>query len=293
MVSAGYIRIGELSRRTGVSPELLRAWERRYGLFEPERSPGRFRLYAESDVSRVLAMRSQISRGLSAAEAARVVLAEDANGRGPLPDVPGAVLSEPLDDLRAALAGFDEAAAHAALDRLLASLSFDSFLRDAVLPILRELGDGWERGEVTVAQEHFASNLLRGRLLALGRGWGRGMGRHALLAAPPGEQHDMGLVILGLALRDRGWRVTFLGADTPIETIVDTARRVAPEVVVLSTLAPLAQPARAAAGELARNQRVVLAGGGISAEVAVDVGAEHFADGPIEAATRLAFGSGR
>ena len=292
-MTAGYIRIGELSRRTGVSPELLRAWERRYGLFEPERSPGRFRLFSDADVARVLAMRNQLSLGLSAAEAARAVLNEGVDEAVSADRDIGAVLDEPFRELRSSLASFDEVGAHAAVDRLLASLSLESFLREVVLPVLRELGDGWERGEVTVAQEHFASNLLRGRLFALGRGWGRGSGRHALLAAPPGDQHDLGLVVLALALRDRGWRVTFLGADTPIETIVDTARRVAPEVVVLATLIPSENSSRVEIRELARDRRVVLAGAGITDGIAADVGAEHFGDGPLEAATYLAIGSWR
>lgn len=292
-MSAGYIRIGELSRRTGVSPELLRAWERRYGLFAPERSPGRFRLFSDADVSRVLAVRNQLSRGLSAAEAARTVLAEGVDERVSADQDAGSVLDEPLQQLRSSLASFDEVGAHSALDRLLASLSLESFLREVVLPILRELGEGWERGEVTVAQEHFASNLLRGRLFALGRGWGRGTGRHALLAAPPGDQHDLGLVVLALALRDHGWRVTFLGADTPIETIVDTARRVAPEVVVIATLVPPEDSPRAEIRELARDRRVVLSGAGITDGVAADIGAEHFGAGPLEAATYLANGAVR
>jgi hypothetical protein len=113
------------------------------------------------------------------------VLADDTEVRPEGGRDEGGALDEPRRELWLALTGFDDAGAHAALDRLLASLSLESFLRDVVLPLLREIGEGWERGEITVAQEHFASNVLRGRLFALGRGWGRGTGRHALLAAPP------------------------------------------------------------------------------------------------------------
>lgn len=284
----GYIRIGELSRRTGVSPELLRAWERRYGLFEPDRSPGRFRLYSDTDVERVESMRRQIEGGLSAAEAARRVLALPAAHDLAAGSAPA--IDEPVRALRVALAGFDDTAAHAALDRLIASLSLETLLRDVVLPLLREIGEGWERGEVTVAQEHFASNILRGRLLALGRGWGRGNGRHALLAAPSGEQHDLGLVVLALMLRDRGWRVTFLGADTPIATILDTARRVAADVVVLALLSEL-DVDRAAVRELARERRVVVSGTGATPALAKSLGAEHYAEDPVDAAAFLADGS--
>ncbi|HEX4745361.1 MAG TPA: MerR family transcriptional regulator [Gaiellaceae bacterium] len=288
-MAGGYIRIGELSRRTGVSPELLRAWERRYGLFEPDRSPGRFRLYTDADVTRVETMRRQIADGLSAAEAARRVLgAPDASQ---LPAASAPAIEEPMAELRRALTEFDDGAAHAAIDRLVATLSLEAFLRDVVLPLLQEIGEGWERGEITIAQEHFASNLVRGRLMALGRGWGRGAGRHALLAAPSGEQHDLGLVVLALVLRDRGWRVTFLGADTPLETVADTARRVVPEVIVLAML----QPTHLASEDmhaLGRNVRVVLSGCGATPGLAEELGVEHFAGGPIEAAGYLASGAG-
>jgi DNA-binding transcriptional MerR regulator len=285
-VTAGYIRIGELSRRTGVSPELLRAWERRYGLFEPDRSPGRFRLYSDADVTRVEAMRTEIAHGLSAAEAARRVLASPAVAR----HESAPALEQPTQALRDALIDFDEAAAHAALDQLIASLSLEAFLRTVVLPLLQEIGEGWERGEITIAQEHFASNLIRGRLMALGRGWGRGSGRHALLAAPPGEQHDLGLVVLALMLRDYGWRVTFLGADAPVSTITDTARRVAPEVVVLAMLKPMELDG-SEVKELARGPRVLISGAGANAELADALGIEHFDGGPIEAARHLANGA--
>ena len=290
MPDTGYIRIGELSRRSGVSPELLRAWERRYALFEPDRSPGRFRLYSDADVARVQAMRDQLARGLSAAQAARVVLEsppQDAP-RAEGPGTTGLVLDEPLRALREALARFDEPSAHVALDRLLAALTLDAFLRDVVLPLLREIGDGWQRGETTIGQEHFASSVLRGRLLALGRGWGRGTGPHVLLAAPPSEQHDLGLVVLGLAVHDRGWRVTFLGADTPIQTVDDTAKRARPDVIVLASLvAPRLKSVLPAIQQLAGKWPVYLAGGGASPQLASRAGAEFLAEGPIEAAASL------
>jgi DNA-binding transcriptional MerR regulator len=287
-MSGGYIRIGELSRRTGVSPELLRAWERRYGLFEPDRSPGRFRLYDDADVMRVAAMRREIADGLSTAEAARRVLGTSADTWSAPPDLT-ATIEGPMRDLRTALEAFDDSSAHAAIDRLVASLSLESFLREVILPLLRAIGEGWERGEITIAQEHFASNLVRGRLMALGRGWGRGTGHHALLAAPPGEQHDLGLVVLALALRDRGWRVTFLGADTPIATIADTARRVAPEVVVLAMLKKPEVTLRDLL-ELGSRERVVISGSGANPALARKLGVEHFPGGPLEAASYLANG---
>jgi DNA-binding transcriptional MerR regulator len=223
------LRIGELSRRVGVPVESLRAWERRYGLLEPSRTQGGFRLYGEDDVARVLAMRANLQRGLSAAEAARFALAEDAAepASSPSPVVDAS-------ELAAALDRFDEVAAHEALDRLFATLTLDVVLRDALLPYLHDLGERWERGEVSVAQEHFASNILRGRLTALARAWDRGTGPRALLACAAGERHDLPLVGFGLALRGRGWRIGYLGADTPVVSVVEAARALAPHAVVVS-----------------------------------------------------------
>jgi DNA-binding transcriptional MerR regulator len=256
MTATGYLRIGELARRSGVSPELLRAWERRYGLLGPTRSPGGFRLYGDDDVRRVARMNELLASGLSAAEAARRALDEPAATTAR----DGTNLSEQALALTAALIAFDEASANELLDSALASFSVDAVLEDLVTPTLHAIGDGWETGQVNVAQEHFASNVLRGRLLGLGRGWGRGSGPIALLACPAGEQHDLPLLIFGLTLRAAGWRIAFLGADTPLATIEDALEELAPAVVVLSiTLRDNVPPSEQLAS-LARKAPVYLGG---------------------------------
>ena len=224
------LRIGELSRRVGVPVESLRAWERRYGLLAPSRTQGGFRLYGEDDLARVLAMRANLDRGLSAAEAARLALAEDVGAEPPAPPAPVVDANE----LASALERFDEAGAQTALDRLFATLTLDVVLRDVLLPYLHDLGDRWQRGEVSVAQEHFASNLVRGRLMSLARSWDRGSGPRALLACVEGEQHDLPLLCFGLALRGHGWRISYLGADTPIASLVDAVRALAPDALIVS-----------------------------------------------------------
>jgi DNA-binding transcriptional MerR regulator/methylmalonyl-CoA mutase cobalamin-binding subunit len=222
------LRIGELSRRVGVPVESLRAWERRYGLLDPSRTQGGFRLYGEGDVARVLAMRANLDRGLSAAEAARLALVEEVGDTAR----PGVVRG--ASDLVDALDRFDETGAQRALDELLMMLTLEAALRDVLLPYLHELGERWVRGEVTVAQEHFASNLVRGRLMALARSWDRGSGPRALLACVEGELHDLPLLCFGLVLRGHGWRISYLGADTPVISVVEAARALAPDAVVVS-----------------------------------------------------------
>src|SRR5690242_16806172 len=180
----GAHRIGEFARRVGVSPELLRAWEQRYGLLQPVRSAGGFRLYTTADESRVRSMRRHLDAGVSAAQAARLTLAEPTGESGDGSEPAGAA---PLTaDLGDALDGLDEPGAHAAVDKLLARFTLQTVLRDVLVPYLHELGERWKRGEASVAQEHFASNLLRGRLLGLARGWGQGAGPRAVLACAPG-----------------------------------------------------------------------------------------------------------
>jgi methanogenic corrinoid protein MtbC1 len=285
-VDDGYLRIGELARRVGIRPELLRAWETRYGLLSPSRSAGGFRLYSDDDERRVRAMRAELAGGISAAEAARRVLAA--------PSEPAEAPSvEPLEhraaEFRAALDAYDEARGHAAFDELLAAYSLDTVLGRVVLPYLHELGERWSRGDASVAQEHFASNLLRGRLLGLARGWGQGSGPRALLACAPGEQHDLGLIVFGLALRARGWRITFLGPDTPPATLSEAARAIEPDLVVVTAAA--AAPLRKAAPELEQlgdERRVAVGGRGATARLAESIGAELLADDPLTEAARLA-----
>ena len=235
------MRIGELSRRTGVSPELLRAWEQRYSLLRPTRSPGGFRLYSPDDEARVRRTTALIAGGASAAEAARIAgsAADDADdaatdtGVGTRP-----LVADVTSELRRAMDEYDAAAAHAALDRLFSSVSLEFAVTEVLIPYLRDLGDRWAAGRVSVAQEHFAANLVRGRLLGVAGDWGAGGTSTAVLACMPGEHHDLGLVILGILLARRGWRVTFLGADTPFDTLETGVRTLRPAVVVLATMDP-------------------------------------------------------
>ena len=232
MSEGGLLRIGELSRRSGVSPELLRAWERRYGLLRPTRSPGGLRLYSADDLGRVREMQQHLAGGLAAAEAAALAARSADEHVVPSPRLPATA----RDELAAALDAFDEPRAQSTLDQLLSEATVERVLTDVILPYLEELGERWERGEATVAQEHFSTSVLRGRLLGLARGWGRGLGPVALLACLPGERHELGLMAFGLALRSHGWRVAYFGSDTPLETIDEAADALEPSLVVLSAV---------------------------------------------------------
>jgi methanogenic corrinoid protein MtbC1 len=277
------LRVGELARRIGVAPETLRAWERRYGVLHPRRTPGGYRVYGAEDEARARRMVALIGDGWSAARAARTIARETAVTASDVDAGELAVL------LEGALLDFDAERAHALIDRLFAAHPRGVVLDEGVLPVLRAIGDGWERGEVSVAQEHFATELLVGRLRALSRGWEEGAGRRAVLACPSAERHDAGLLCCGLALRDQGWRVTYLGADTPGVALEHAVQRTRPDAVVIGVLQsePLAAAVPALAG-LASAARVFVGGAGAAPTLVDAAGAERLANGPVDAAAAIA-----
>ncbi len=268
------LRIGELARRTGTSPELLRAWEVRYGLLDPERTASGYRLYSSADERRVRTMRARLAEGLSAAEAARAVHVALA------PD-------EALGRLVDAFDRFDAGAAEDVLDQLFGAGSTEAVIVEAVLPVLKVIGDRWESGPQQIAREHFASNLIGGRLRQLARGWDTGSGPRALLACPAGERHDLGLAAFGLALREHGWRITLLGPDSPTATIARAAAVLQPAAVVLAAVVPerFAVPGMA---ELGLGRLLAIGGAGARAEEAGTLGAVLLEGDPFTAAAQVA-----
>ena len=278
------LRIGELSKRSGVSPELLRAWERRYGLLEPVRTSGGLRLYSLDDLERVRLMQQHLAAGLAAAEAAAQV-AQETHGVEAV--APAFSADTARAELAAAIQRFDESEAQAVIDRVLTAMTSDVLLVDVLLPYLHDLGERWRRGETSIGEEHFASSLIRGRMLGLARGWGRGLGPVALLACLPGEQHELGLIAFGLALRARGWRVAYLGGDTPLEEI-ERASENDPDLIVLSAVSHKRIGAlEARIRTLAKRRRVALGGAGTRDGDAGALGVLALTGDPVSEAERV------
>jgi DNA-binding transcriptional MerR regulator len=260
MASDGRIRIGELSKRLGISPQLLRAWERRYGLLQPDRTHGGLRLYSHRDEQRIKRMLAHLERGLPASEAARLAVRVERGASDP--DANGT--SQHIQALEQAVAALDEPKLQGALDRLFESVALAPALAEVIMPFLRKIGERWAQGEITIAEEHFASNLIGGRLRELARGWGGGVGPRALLACQPGERHELGLLCFGLALRERGWRIAYLGADTPVRDVGEATDRLAPAIVVLCAVSR-ERFAKAGSELLALGKRARVAIGGAGA----------------------------
>lgn len=286
------LRIGELARRTGVSTHVLRVWENRYLLLTPVRSENGYRRYSLEDERRVREMLRLQAQGVTAAEAAARVLAGTRGQAGPDD------LETLLSDLLAAFTSYDEPTTHAVIDAALVAHPLEEVIERLFFSALRRLGDAWAAGEASIAQEHYASSLIRGRMLALGPEVSRavGGGGHpapvAVLACTAHEHHDIALLALDLMLRRQGWQVTFLGADTPVSSIVDLAADLDAALVVLAGTEPrtyaaeLGQHAALLAG-LPEATTLALAGVAATPELAQAHGATVLPFDPVVAAAEL------
>jgi MerR family transcriptional regulator, light-induced transcriptional regulator len=242
-------------------------------------------MYTREDELAVAAMRRALARGLPAAEAARhAASAEpepDAASDGPLEQI-SARLRDAIDRL-------DEADAQEQLDQLFGGYTADTALCAVVLPYLRDLGERWARAEIDIGREHFATHLIHGRLLSLARKWDGGHGPRAVLACPSGELHTIGLLAFGLALRGHGWRITFLGADTPAAAIAQVADAVRPAWIVLASVDPdVFHRNGADLSPLASHQSIAIAGAGASSALATACHATLLAGDPVAEAAALA-----
>src|SRR5581483_1854903 len=277
--------IGELARRTRLTPDVLRVWERRYGLLQPRRTAGNRRLYSRADQARVRLMQRYIAAGKPAAHAAEIVCATPVSiDVGDAPAVAPHEVRAAHEELRRALDGFQESSAQRVLERLFLVHSRLAVIRDVLLPYLRAVGERWADGHLNVAQEHFTSVFLEARFMAMARGWDRGAGPRALLSCAPGERHVFGLISFGIALHDLGWRITYLGADIPTEMVRRAASQLEPSLITRSAVVPERFDDEGGLRALTSRWTCALAGAGATRERSDRVGARHLGQDPITAA---------
>lgn len=217
--------IKEAAARTGLSVPVLRAWERRYGVVAPTRTPGGYRVYDEAALARLRSMRRLIEDGWSAsAAAAAVVDGRDALAAPLAGDRPDRAPAETTDQrlverLVDAAAAVDGDRIEAVLDDMFAAGSYERVIEDHVSPALRAIGDAWADGRVAVAGEHAASNAILRRLAAAFQASSPGVAgaRPIVVGMPPGARHELGSLIFATAARRAGMPVIYLGADLPVQ----------------------------------------------------------------------------
>jgi len=193
--------------------------------------------------------------------------------------------SEWTDHLEQTLEAFDETGGHRVLSQVFEQLGVEDALSHVVLPYLHGVGERWAHGSIGVAQEHFASNVLRSRLSVLMGACDNKAGPLAVLACSQGEHHEFGLMATAIVLSRLGWRICYLGANTPTTELALTCRTLAPEVVILTAHRNTAFAAHAPAlRRIAGWTTVHLAASGATQEVAELCHAAHLDGDPVWAA---------
>jgi len=265
--------IKQAAARSGVSVDLLRAWERRYGIVEPKRTPSGYRLYDDDAIERLATMRRLVDGGWSPGTAAAALLDPDAPSPTTVPARSPASATEDAGDAAAAsaAASFVSAAAAldsrgigAAIDDMFTGRSVERALRDQVFPALRELGAAWSRGDVSVAGEHLASHTVLRRLAAAFEASAspNGTGPEVVVGLAPGSRHELGLLGFAIVARRAGLRISYLGADLPLEDWLASTAGAAAAVIGVPTAADSRSALRVAAALAQERADLVVALGG-------------------------------
>lgn len=238
--------IGVVARMTGVSMATLRAWERRYGFPDSERTSGGHRLYSERDVMRLRWVKERIEEGMQTAQAINALRHQENTGQLALiepwrGDQPHAALHTPAqhihtvsEQLFQALIGRDLALADRLLGDGLAISTPEDLILEVIGPTIARVGDAWEDGQISVATEHLATNYLRQRMLMwMMSGPPTKAIDPIVLACAPNEWHEGSLMILGTLLRRRRWPVAYLGQAVPLKDLSSFVKDLKPSLIVL------------------------------------------------------------
>ena len=261
--------VGRAAELTGVPSTTLRKWEQRYGVVVPQRSAGNYRLYDDEAVRRLSVMRTLIDAGWSAHEAAQHVVLDVAAAEADIPRPEEACTDARAAELVRCAADFDVPA----LDRLLAGAFADgdhaAVVDDWLLPSLVTLGKAWQRGEVSVAGEHFVSAGVHRRLAQVFQSLPvvTPGGPRVVAGLARGSRHELGVLAFSLVLRSRGVSVTYLGGDLPLEAWIGAVRLIAPVAAVLAAPTVEDLPAVREAVEALMPLTAVLLGGAHQDEV--------------------------
>lgn len=235
-----------VSRMTGLSADVIRAWERRYGVVAPLRGPRGARLYSAADVTQLRLLRQAVATGRAIGDIAGM-------SRGALEQLVGASVATPvslpagavvaaaagrpegerLTQALAALERFDRAALDRCLGDALIALGSRGFVAQVAVPLLVEVGERWRDGRLSVADEHLLSGLMHNLLAGVLRARGGGGEPTVLLATPRGERHEFGLLMAGLIITEADCGLCYLGTDLPAAEIGAAARRAGAAVVGL------------------------------------------------------------
>jgi DNA-binding transcriptional MerR regulator/methylmalonyl-CoA mutase cobalamin-binding subunit len=228
-----------VAQRSGLTPHVLRAWERRYQVVAPSRSEGGQRLYSQVDVERLTLLHRLTERGHAIGRLASLDLAAltRLEEESPAPARPsGSGVGDAEAALRA-IGRLDHRELQATLERAAITLGVTEFLDGVVAPVLEEVGRGWKEGLVSVGQEHLATAVFR-RVLS----WLLGVyevddsAPRLVVATPPGQVHELGALMAAVSAAAEGWAVTYLGPDLPVADLLSAAAQTEARAVAVSVV---------------------------------------------------------
>jgi DNA-binding transcriptional MerR regulator len=256
----------------GLKPATLRAWERRYDLLKPKRSPGGHRLYSRQDIDLLKWLIERQKEGLSISSAVEMWKSQHGNYQDisrqiqtPIPifGTGETILDELREQWLFACLVFDDQAANRTLDQAFAFAAPEIILSEVLQKGLAQIGERWYAGSVSVQQEHFASAIAIRRVNALLAATATPTrSRHILVACPPGEQHDFVLLMISYLLRRRGWDVVYLGSDVPLLDLDVTIQSTSPILIISAAQTLEAAASLRMMSEYMLTQGVPLAYGG-------------------------------
>ena len=230
------------ARLTGLSPAVLRAWERRYGVVVPARTAGGTRRYSAADLERLRLVKAAVDAGHRIGVVAALE-PDELRRRARVSDAPEeAGLSEVLS----ALGRLDAAAVQRRLSIQLSTLGAPRFAREIALPLVDEIGRRWSDGRLSIAAEHLATSILRSLLGAALQPTAASLaGPRIVFATPPGEPHELGLLIAALVALGAGAQPLYLGVDVPAEDLLAAARASGASAVALGVVTVSEEDAQA------------------------------------------------
>lgn len=240
-----------VSQRTGLSPHVLRVWERRYEAVTPERSETNRRLYSEAEIVRLELMARLTKAGNSIRQIAALSTADLETMAGALPSPtvapsrsetssPGEAL---LEEAWSCVVDLDSPALSKVLNRATVSLGISKFSADLIVPLIERIGTAWKSGEISIGEEHAASALIKEVLFMTSRPFAESTGApNLVVATPTGQLHELGAVLVSCTARRDGWQVTYLGPSLPAAEIARAAIRNQSLAVGLSIVYPSDDP---------------------------------------------------
>ena len=237
--------MGVVTRRTGLSPDVLRVWERRYAVVSPTRSDGGQRLYSADDIEKLRLLQRLVGNGHRIASIARLdveslaALAREIEDGTASPAAGAEIDGEIVRELIDAVERLDAPAIDSLLRRSAMSVGIDQWIETVVGPMFETVGDRWHDGSLSPAHEHLATATARDVMAWVVRSFGSPSGVPGIvIATPAAEQHELGAMMAAVIAAEAGWRVHYLGPNVPAVDLANAARQIGAHAVALSVVHP-------------------------------------------------------